>query len=662
MIVRNEAHIVEECLASIVAHIDRFVIVDTGSTDGTVTVVRRFFLGAGVSGEIHSRPWHDFARNRSEALELCRGVADYILVMDADDRLVGDPDLSVLRADAYLLRIGTDFRYWRRQLFRDGLPWRYAGVVHEYPVCREPHSEQRLQGDYHIESRRLGARGRDAGIYRRDARLLQAELERRPDDPRTVFYLAQSLRDAGDAGGALRWYRRRVEMGGWPEEVFFSRLQIGHCLARLGAAPEQIVSAYLEAHDSRPSRAEPLYELARHYREREQWPLAYLFAERAAAIPDPVEDTLFVAADVHRWRACEEWALAAYYTGRYAESFGLWSRLLASDAVPERYRDQIERNRSFAVPHLLDDAVDYPADIVAALCAPRPDAARITMTITSARRPLLFERTVNSFLHCCSDLGRIGRWICVDNGSSAPDRAWMRERYPFFEFIETDPRRERHADSMNRLLEMVDSPWWLHLEDDWQFFAVLPYVGQALDILEDDPRIGQVAFNRNYAETLDDCRIVGGEIRRTAGAGLRYRHHVHLDRDGPDWKRHLANLPSGATSNAWWPHFTLRPSLIRTDAARGVGRFEPGGGHFELDFARRWSRAGLCTAFLDGIHCLHIGRLTSQGPGQGPPSAYELLGDGRHPAHPERDRESSVDSDGRFDARTAPAAGRPAGS
>ena len=75
------------------------------------------------------------ASNRTEALNLCRGRADYIWVIDADDLVVGDLDLSRLRADSYLLRYGDEFRYWRRQIFRDGLRWRYLGVVHEYPIA-----------------------------------------------------------------------------------------------------------------------------------------------------------------------------------------------------------------------------------------------------------------------------------------------------------------------------------------------------------------------------------------------------------------------------------------------------------------------------------------------------------------------------------------------
>ena len=174
MIVRNEEHVVRETLASALPHIDTWVIVDTGSTDGTMDAIRDFFHEADVEGELHERPWRDFGTNRTEALGLCRGKADYAWMLDADDLVVGDLDLSALDLDGYKLRFGPDFVYWRLQIFRTDLEWRYVGVVHEHPECvGRSASEGRVEGDYHIVSRRLGDRNRARDKYRRDAKLLE---------------------------------------------------------------------------------------------------------------------------------------------------------------------------------------------------------------------------------------------------------------------------------------------------------------------------------------------------------------------------------------------------------------------------------------------------------------------------------------------------------
>ncbi len=641
MIVRDEEHVIRETLDSVAPHIDHWVIVDTGSTDDTIATVESHMAGKGIPGEVHRRAWRDFGSNRTEALELCRGKGDYAWVIDADDLVIGDLDLSGLVADSYLLRYGEGLRYWRKQIFRDGLRWRYEGVVHEYPRCLDPASEARLEGDYHVESRRLGARNDDPAKYRRDADLLEGALERDPTDERAMFYLAQSLFDAGDHRGALERYTERAEMGGWAEERFYSLWRRGQCLELLEEEPwSQALEAHLEAWAARPSRAEPLHAIARHYRESDSFELGHLFATRAAEIPYPEADSLFVAADVYSWRAKDERAICAYYVGRFEESFELSCELLEGDALPEAERDRVQRNRDLCVPALQEKTEVYPEETVAAITGrsaagqAAADGGGVTVTITSCRRLALFERTVNSFLNCCTDLERVARWVCVDNGSTESDRARMKELYPFFEFVLTDPARgERHPESMNRILGLIETPWWLHLEDDWHFFWRGPYIGRALDVMEEDGRIAQVAFNVSYGETLECRRIDAGEGRRTRGEGTPYRLHEHIDPATDEWERYLGALPAGSLSVAYWPHFTLRPSLIRAEAIASIRPFETSG-HFELEGARRFAGAGHLTAFFDQITCLHLGRLTSEGGSSASLSAYELVGDGSHPARP----------------------------
>jgi glycosyltransferase involved in cell wall biosynthesis len=625
MIVRDEAHVIEETLRCVAPHIAHWVIVDTGSVDATPSLVESFFARHRIPGELHRRPWRDFGSNRTEALELARGTADYVWTIDADDLVVGAIDFTGLDRDAYLLRYGRDFRYWRKQVLRGDRRWRYVGVLHEYVECLDGEaSEAKLEGDYFIDSRRLGARNRAPDKYRRDAELLAQAVERDPRDARSRFYLAQSWADAGEPRRALAEYEARAAMGGWAEETFYSLLQAARLRERLGEDAWSVTRAYLEAFRFRPSRAEPLYEIARGARQRQDWSVGSVFAEAALRLP-PSADLLFVAADVEAWRARDEAAICAFHAGDVDRCYELSTQILASPDLPEAERPRIEGNRDFAVPARLPRTAVYPEVVVRRLerAARRRRRAtpEVMLSITSCKRLALFETTVNSFLNCCTDVERIGRFVCVDDNSSPADRRRMRKLYPFFEFVMKGPARRGHVSSMNLVLDRLgESPYWLHLEDDWHFFVDAGYVEPAREILAADPRLGQVLYNRNYAETLADRELHGGEVDSTP-RGARFRRHRHLPRESPEWQAYLAALPAGGRTNAWWPHYSLRPALVRGRAAREVGRFSPAAGHFELEYAERFTARGWRAAFFDEVRCLHIGRLTGSDSGE---NAYVL--------------------------------------
>jgi tetratricopeptide (TPR) repeat protein len=232
---------------------------------------------------------------------------------------------------------------------RSSLPWRYDGVLPEHIACDAPHSSEKIVG---LVCRGFfdGARNVDPRAkYQNDARVLEEALAKEPENKRYVFYLAQSHRDAGNLEKAVEVYRRRVELGGWAEEVWYSLLQIAALLERLGDFSSAL-HAYLEAYQYRPSRAEPLCALARHYRLERKYALAHLFAVRAANTPRP-DDILFLDESVYDWRAVDELSIASYYLGDAQESLKLTEALLNNSNVPPTERARLERNLEFSRTH-----------------------------------------------------------------------------------------------------------------------------------------------------------------------------------------------------------------------------------------------------------------------------------------------------------------------
>lgn len=355
MIVKNEAHVIRRCLDSVRPYIGAYLIVDTGSTDGTQEIVRTHL--ADLPGAVIERPWRDFGHNRSEALALARDLAESTLTIDADEVFEAPKGFRwpALTADAYSLRhrvepSGTEFDLIK--LVRAALPWRYVGVLHEVIACDAPQRTETLRGPV-VRGLFDSARNQvDAATkYARDAAVLEAALKDEPDNARYVFYLAQSYRDAGDTESALTTYARRAQMGGWEEEVWYSLYQIGLLKEKAGRDTEEVMLALLEAYQYRPARAEALVQLARVLREA-GWPAAaYPFASAAVKTPLPA-DALFLDRSMYGWRAQDELAVAAYHAGHARESLAVADQLVRRADLPTGERERVAKNRQLAVAAL----------------------------------------------------------------------------------------------------------------------------------------------------------------------------------------------------------------------------------------------------------------------------------------------------------------------
>ncbi len=356
MIVKNEAHVIERCLASVKPFIDHWLIVDTGSTDGTQEKIRA--LLAGVPGELVERPWVDFAHNRSEAIAAARNRADYLFIIDADEILTLEDGFvrPELDRDAYQFEmLSGGVSYVKTQLISTRLDWCYKGVLHEYLYCDQPHNEAVLKG---VQTLRYtdGARSRDPLTYKKDALILERALLEEPANSRYVFYLAQSYRDARDCEMALRYYQRRAEMGGWIEEVWYSLYQAADLKQRLGREWPEVLAAYLRAFECHPRRIEPLFRIAMYYQKLREFHTSHLFLSRVMQIPYPASDRLFVEKSVWECIAPMEYAVSAYWVGEHAEAIRVNNRLLELPGLPGEIFEQVIKNRRFSL-----DALHQPA-------------------------------------------------------------------------------------------------------------------------------------------------------------------------------------------------------------------------------------------------------------------------------------------------------------
>ena len=353
MIVKDESHIIHESLEATRALIDTYSIVDTGSSDNTIQIIKNFYEKHGIPGKVHQRPWKGFGESRSEALKTCDGEMDYIIMIDADD-LMGFPPgskeflkrtLQEKRPNACNIQIrrGTNnsLEYSRTQIFKANDGWRYVGVLHEYPTNDKPNNNIiRIPNEIYMVGRTMGNRSMildGQAKYAHDAEVLLKALESEPDNDRYVFYLAQSYRDAGNKEEAIKWYKKRYEMGRWREEMYVSAYN-------LTILTEDKEWAW-KATEACPYRSEALVIYATICRQNNRWSQElYAMVKHASTIPKPVEECLFVETDMYSWRVFDELAIIAAYTGRLQECKAACIRLLHDNLFPEEQRQRIVNN------------------------------------------------------------------------------------------------------------------------------------------------------------------------------------------------------------------------------------------------------------------------------------------------------------------------------
>lgn len=356
MIIKNERAIIERCLSRVKDFVDCMCICDTGSTDNTVEVVEKYLHQNSIPGKVYRHTWKNFGYNRSLSAKAAQELipqlgfslkSTYMLLLDADMVLV-IPDTfnkRELTQGAYLLKQKNGaLSYYNLRLLRASLPWSCIGPTHEYWSSPVAHREENLDSLW-IDDRNDG--GCKSDKFERDIRLLKQGLEEDPNNERYMFYLAQSYMCLNRHDEAIEWYQKRIQKGGFPEEVWYAKLMIGNCFVGKNDW-DQALHWYLEAFQTRPTRAEPLALISRHYLDMGMNELAYCFAKKAATIPYPSRDCLFIADSVYNYELDRDISIAAFYcqNGR-EDGFAALDRLILKKTTPDSLRSLAYDNLRF---------------------------------------------------------------------------------------------------------------------------------------------------------------------------------------------------------------------------------------------------------------------------------------------------------------------------
>jgi len=385
MIVKDEAHTLPATLMTLKPVIDWYYILDTGSTDGTQDAIRKTL---GPNGYIFQEPFIDYGRSRNRALELAQQSDKppvFSLMLSADETMHYAEDLRKFceehknsqgeAHEAYPIQMDVGWRFDSLRLSRTDSAWRYVGRVHEYlaapdrkwhPTIRVPKAYIKFKVTDH--ERRAN---REWTILR----ILLEEKEENPTNTRTSFYLARTYNVLKNHTEALKEFHRRVELGGWAEEVYESLYAIGWQLKHLQRDWTQIQQAWMNAHQYAPERAEPLYAIANYWWQESKWPLTYLFASRAAQIPYPSKAVLWVQRDVYGWQSHMLTGISAYEIGLYEVAAKALLSALGKQPKDQSMLSYLEKTKNKLSLQEWTAILDNPSPATIGLQAPVPPEA-----------------------------------------------------------------------------------------------------------------------------------------------------------------------------------------------------------------------------------------------------------------------------------------------
>jgi glycosyltransferase involved in cell wall biosynthesis len=224
MIVKNEEKNLERCLRSIKPFVDEIVIVDTGSTDRTVEIAKKF------TDKIFHQPWEDnFSKHRNYSFSLATG--DWIFQIDADEELIVEEgfDLRTMLEEIKdeINVVALKLRDWSDRIKTFAGETEIIRIFRNGKVTfkRRIHNEPVFEGVAGYTARcwikhygyNLTAEERKAKA-KRTIGLLEQSIAEDPDDIESLFYLSQAHLVFGDDSEkaleyAIKYYENKDKLG-----------------------------------------------------------------------------------------------------------------------------------------------------------------------------------------------------------------------------------------------------------------------------------------------------------------------------------------------------------------------------------------------------------------------------------------------------------------
>jgi glycosyltransferase involved in cell wall biosynthesis/SAM-dependent methyltransferase len=301
LIVKNEESCLDKCLSSFAPIADEIVVVDTGSTDRTKEIARKY------TDKIYDFKWvDDFSAARNFSFSKC--TCDWIYWIDADDFLppseaqkirafdLSDKEIIICNYEYCLDECGASLmtvpreRWLKKEVFLRGSHWEEK--IHEYFPINNAKIYISDISHFHYKK---------AGSSERNLKILERIVKKPGCISRNLYYYGRELADIGRIDEAISFLNKFINAGdGFWEDVYAAHYRLAEIY--FSRDETKFKEHLFKSIAIEERRAEPFYLMAQYWESKQQWLRAAQWYEFCTAVKRPKDLLASYQPGLYTWQ------------------------------------------------------------------------------------------------------------------------------------------------------------------------------------------------------------------------------------------------------------------------------------------------------------------------------------------------------------------------
>jgi len=321
-----------QSLKSIAPYLDYWVIADFSCSTSTIDLVSDIL--SDIQGEFVEIDDLHRANAKNALITYATQFADYVLLAEPGMQFTIDDEnfKQRLSADGYFIKSAMPVQHSEIRLIKTDKDWAYHGAVNEFLLAQDQYHIESI-ADVNTKSIKSSQQAQHESDH--NSAILESVLQTSPTDAHALFNLARIKMQQSAWQESLDLFDRYLQCDKkwdveWHWYALYHRTKI---CEKLGAEFKLVVQGYNDAYEFRPSRAEPLYELARIHRMRNNFAKAHLYSTTAFHTPLPETEMFNLESAVYSWHIPSEHLLTSQKLNKQTDAIEAANFALKGDAA-----------------------------------------------------------------------------------------------------------------------------------------------------------------------------------------------------------------------------------------------------------------------------------------------------------------------------------------